>query len=202
MLTFKHGIWLKCQMSLQGLNSAKCKVFWAPTDFNQALVSTSEMKLSLQLSLSVKGQAGLQVFTMALLQNPPQPKGMALSDFNSIWIESWSFVPHWNPLWSVTPLWFAARIEVLGCILFVFFFFIGGGRWESINHTAWLFSLWRTCFHLLEVLTSCNTLGRDFPLQIFALGGIILEKEQPDQFSFLFFFPTLQLETEERFYRC
>lgn len=180
MLTFKHRIQLKCQTSLQGLNSAKCKVFWAPTDFNQAPASTSEMKLSLQLSLSMKGQVGLQVFTMALLQSPPEPKGKTLGDFNSIWIKPWSFVPYWNLLWNSTPLWFAAGTEVLGCILFIFLWVEGGE--PSINHIAWLFS--RTCFHSLVVLTNCSTLGRNFPLQIFALGGIILGKDQPEQFSF------------------
>lgn len=180
MLTFKHRIRLKCQTSLQGLNSAKCKVFWAPTDFNQAPASTSEMKLSLQLSLSMKGQVGLQVFTMALLQSPPEPKGKTLGDFNSIWIKPWSFVPYWNLLWNSTPSWFAAGTEVLGCILFIFLWVEGGE--PSINHIAWLFS--RTCFHSLVVLTNCSTLGRNFPLQIFALGGIILGKDQPEQFSF------------------
>lgn len=41
----------------------------------------------------MKGQVGLQVFTVALLQNPPQPKGKALGDFNSLWIKPCSFVP-------------------------------------------------------------------------------------------------------------
>lgn len=180
MLTFKHRIGIKCQTSLQGLNSAKCKVFWAPTDFNQAPASTSEMKLSLQLSLSMKGQVGLQVFTMALLQSPPEPKGKTLGDFNSIWIKPPSFVPYWNLLWNSNPSWFAAGTEVLGCILFIFLWVEGGE--PSINHTAWLFS--RTCFHSIVVLTNCNTLGRNFPLQIFALGGLILGKDQAEQFSF------------------
>lgn len=180
MLTFKHRIWLKCQTSLQGLNAAKCKVFWAPTDFNQAPASTSEMKLSLQLSLSMKGQVGLQVFTMALLQSPLEPKGKTLGDFNSIWIKPQSFVPYWNLLWNSTPSWFAVGTEVLGCILFIFLWVEGGE--PSINYTASLFS--RTCFHSLVLLTNCNTLGRSIPLQIFALGRIILGKDQPEQFSF------------------
>lgn len=137
------------------------------------------MKLGLQLSLSMKGQVGLQVFTMALLQSPPEPKGKPLGDFNSSWIKPQSFVPYWNLLRNLTPSWFAAGTEVLGCFLFIFLWVEGGE--PSINHAAWLFS--RTCFHSRAVLTNCNTLGRIFPLQLFALGGIILDKDQPEHFS-------------------
>lgn len=35
-----------------------------------------------------------------------------------------------------------------------------------------------------EPVNNCNTLGRKFLLQIFGLGGIILGKDQPEQFSF------------------
>ena len=127
-VTFQHQIRLKCQTSLQGLNSTKCKVFWAPADFNQAPASTSEMKPSLPLSPSTKGQAGLQVFTVALLQSPPEPKGKTLGDFNSIWIKPPSFVPYWNLLWNSTPSSFAASTEALGCVLFVFLQVEGGRR--------------------------------------------------------------------------
>lgn len=137
------------------------------------------MKLGLQLSLSMKGQAGLQVFTMALLQSPPEPKRKPLGDFNSSWIKPQSFVPYWNLLRNSTPLWFAVGTEVLGCFLFIFLWVEGGE--PSINHAAWLFS--RTCFHSRAVWTNCNTLGRIFPLQLFALGGIILDKDQPEHFS-------------------
>lgn len=190
-------------MSAESSRAELCKVFWAPTDFSQAEASTSEMKPSLQLSLSMKGQVGLQVFTVALLQNPPQPKGKALGDFNSLWIKPLLFCSHWNPSWNSIPLWFPARTEVLGCILFIFL--LGAGRRAlSINHTAWLFSWQRTCFHLLGVLTSCNTLGRIFPLQIFGLGGIILEKKKKKSSPNSSAPPLLrlQLETEEYFYQC
>lgn len=176
MLTFKHQTWLKCQTSLQGLNNSKCTVSWVPTDFNQAAASTREMKLSLQLCLPMKGQVGLQVLTMARLQSPPEAKGKPLTDFNSIWTKPQAFVPYWNPLWNSTPLWFAA-----GSVRwhFVYIFMCGERRVPYSSH--WLFS--RTCFHSLLLLTLCNTLGWNFPLQMFALGGIILGKDQLEQYS-------------------
>lgn len=174
MLTFKHQTWLKCQTSLQGLNASKCKVSWVPTDFNQAAASTREMKLSLQLCLPMKGQVGLQVLTMAQLQSPLEPKGKPLTDLNSIWTKPQAFVPYWNPLWNSTPLWFAAGSVWLH---FVYIFMCGERR--ALYSSHWLFS--RTCFHLL--LTLCNTLGWNFPLQMFALSRIILGKDQLEQFS-------------------
>lgn len=176
MLTFKHQTWLKCQTSLQGLNASKCKVSGVPTDFNQDAASTREVKLSLQLCLPMKGQVGLQVLAMARLQthrNQRESLSLTLTAFGP----NPRLLSPTGTLYETQPLVICSRKCLVALCLHFYVWREESPLFITLPDSS------RTCFHSLLLLTLCNTLGRNFPLQMFALGRIIPGKDQLAQFS-------------------